>query len=59
VTDTEFGELLNTVNHLPTPCPRGHQQERMYVYERAVRWSCGKVELLPPIAVQGRKPRTT
>lgn len=55
----DFGELLNTVTDLVTPCPRGHHQDRMFVYERAVLWSCGKVELLPPFSVQGRKPSRT
>lgn len=54
---TEFGELLNTIDHLITPCPRGHIEDRLYVYERAARWSCGKVEWLPPLAVQGRKAK--
>jgi hypothetical protein len=66
VTDEGFGELLNTVDRLPAPCPRGHQRERMRVFEQAVTWSCGAVRWLPSRASQfearvpnptGRMPR--
>ena len=57
VTDSSFGELLNTVEHLPAPCPRGHAQEQMRVYERATRWSCGAVRWLPRLPAQGRKAK--
>lgn len=53
MTDEGFGELLNTVDHLAVPCPRGHKNERMFVYETAVRWACGKVTQLPPLTDHG------
>ncbi|WP_134667885.1 hypothetical protein [Amycolatopsis sp. CFH S0078] len=58
MSDEGFGELLNTVDRAPYPCPRRHEDERMRVFEDAVRWACGAVTPLPllPEKVRALKP---
>lgn len=52
---TELGTLLNTVKNPTIPCPACGRIEQMQVYERAVRWYCGRVRELPRIALTGRR----
>lgn len=58
MSDEGFGELLNTVDRSAYPCPRGHENERMLVFEDAVQWTCGMVRWLPllPEKVRALKP---